>query len=169
MSYLIQGSATGSAQRFTDGVVVRDLCIDPWQGEVHQAARFDVRDFHQYRGPYFSGWYGPSGIRNGNFALVVPPQLYETRWKGARAWKVISGVTKDSAGAALPGCTVKLFLTADDPGGVYLQDVKLDETVSDGNGNYFLYSPVSSSSYIVAYLGGAPDVTGATANTVTGA
>lgn len=71
----------------------------------------------------------------------------------------ISGVTRDANGAALGGCTVQLFRTRD--------DLFLDEVVSDGSGNYIIGSGSPTETYyIVAYLAGSPDVTGATLNTL---
>jgi hypothetical protein len=70
----------------------------------------------------------------------------------------ITGVTKDSAGAALGGCTVQLFRTVDDS--------YRSEAISDGAGNYTLYPDVTGPFYLVAYKPGAPDVGGTTANTL---
>jgi hypothetical protein len=71
----------------------------------------------------------------------------------------ITGVTKDSAGAALGNCVVQLFRTSDDQ--------IVEETTSDGSGNYrFLTATPQYKHYVVAYKAGAPDVTGATVNTV---
>lgn len=71
----------------------------------------------------------------------------------------IAGVTKDSAGTALGGCTVQLFRTSDDS--------FRSEVVSDGAGNYRLFPDVTGPFYIVAYKAGAPDVAGTTVNTLT--
>ena len=70
----------------------------------------------------------------------------------------ISGVTKDSAGAALGSCVVELFQT----GG----DIITRRTVSDGSGNYRFDNPGSGPFYIVAYKAGSPDVAGTTVNTL---
>lgn len=72
----------------------------------------------------------------------------------------ITGVTRDSAGAALGGCTVQLFRTID--------DAFRSEVVSDGSGNYVLYPDVTGPFYVVAYKAGAPDVAGTTVNTLVG-
>jgi hypothetical protein len=70
-------------------------------------------------------------------------------------------VTKDSAGAALAGCTVQLFQTAD--------DVVVGETVSDGAGAYsFTMARAQGPFYVVAYKAGAPDVAGTSVNTLVG-
>lgn len=70
----------------------------------------------------------------------------------------ITGVTKDSNGAALASCVVQLFRTVD--------DVFMFESVSDGAGNYELTALGSGPFYIVAYKAGAPDVAGTTVNTL---
>jgi hypothetical protein len=74
--------------------------------------------------------------------------------------RVIRGVTKDSAGAALGGCDVHAFRTVD--------DVEVDQTISDGSGNYEISVYDDRQHYVVAYKAGSPDVTGATLNTVAG-
>lgn len=73
--------------------------------------------------------------------------------------ETISGVTRDSVGAALGSCIVQLFRTP--------SDTLVAELTSDGSGNYRFENPGSGPFYIVAYKAGAPDVTGATANTLT--
>lgn len=73
----------------------------------------------------------------------------------------IFGVTKNSAGAALGGCTVHLFET--------LVNKAVDEGVSDGSGNYeFRSASLSTQYYVRAYKAGAPDVAGTTINTLVG-
>lgn len=69
----------------------------------------------------------------------------------------ISGVTKDSAGVALPGVSVA----------VYSQSQQfLAETVSDGAGAYSFTNIGVGSVFVVAYLAGAPDVAGTTVNNI---
>lgn len=72
----------------------------------------------------------------------------------------VTGVTKDSAGTALPACDVHLFRTAD--------DVEVDQSVSDGSGNYSLICAGSGTFYVVAYKAGSPDTAGTTVNTLVG-
>lgn len=72
----------------------------------------------------------------------------------------ISGVTKDSTGATLGGCTVKLFRTDNDT--LYAQ------MISDASGNYSFSVPNDTTYYVVSYKAGAPDVAGTTVNTLTG-
>ena len=72
----------------------------------------------------------------------------------------ITDVTKDSAGAALGNCVVKLFRTAD--------DVLEQSTTSDASGNYSFAVDKTKQYYCVAYKNGTP-VFGTTANTLMGA
>lgn len=90
--------------------------------------------------------------------IYVPACLYPV----ARViLRYIAGVTKDSTGAALGGCTVKLFRTSD--------DVWIATTTSDGSGNYSFTVPNTATTYyVVAYKAGSPDVTGTTVNTLLG-
>jgi hypothetical protein len=78
-----------------------------------------------------------------------------------RQFWIISGVTRDGAGSVLGGCVVKLFRSVD--------DVLLDSSTSDGTTGAFRFSVPSNGwpCYLVAYLAGSPDKTGATVNTVT--
>ena len=73
--------------------------------------------------------------------------------------ETISGVTKDSAGAALGACMVQLFRTP--------SDTLVQEVVSDASGNYSFDNPGSGPFYVVAYKQGSPDVAGTTVNTLT--
>lgn len=72
----------------------------------------------------------------------------------------ITGVTKDSAGAALGACGIKLFRTTDDS--------LVSQTVSDANGNYVIPASNALQHYVVSYKSGAPDVAGGTVNTLVG-
>ena len=80
----------------------------------------------------------------------------------------ISGVTRDSSGAPLAGCTVEIYETGSisEPRGQLRAT-----TVSDAGGNYS--ADVTSSEtgltfQAKAYLPGAPDVAGVTVNTLVG-
>lgn len=71
----------------------------------------------------------------------------------------ISGVTRDSTGAALAACVLHLFESA--------TDTEIAQTESDASGNYtFSIGQNSGFFYIVAYKVGAPDVAGTTVNTL---
>lgn len=72
---------------------------------------------------------------------------------------LISGITRDSAGAALGNCVVKVFRTGD--------DMLCCTAESDASGNYAI--SVDGNSYtrfIVSYKAGTPDISGTTANTL---
>lgn len=73
----------------------------------------------------------------------------------------VAGITKDSTGTPIGGCTVRLFRTAD--------DTEFGETTSDASGNYSIPASQYITCYAVAYKAGAPDVGGTTVNTLTGA
>lgn len=82
--------------------------------------------------------------------LKPPPP---TRYK-------ISGVTKDSTGTPLAGCTVDVFRTA--------TDEITGTALSNDNGEYQVEAPTQNAHYAVAYKAGSPDVAGTTRNDVTG-
>lgn len=98
--------------------------------------------------PIFTPGKGPVGPIDFDFAPPDPGPLY-----------VISGVTRDSTNAPLGGCQVMLFRTRD--------DILVDETVSDGSGNYRFTAPSPVETYyVIAYEAGSPDVAGTTVNTL---
>ncbi len=72
----------------------------------------------------------------------------------------ITGTTKDKDGVALGGVTIELFSTQ--------TNLMMDQTVSDGSGNYTLNNVGGGTYYIAAYLAGSPDLAGASLNTLAG-
>ena len=70
----------------------------------------------------------------------------------------ISGVTKDSTGAALASCVVKLMRT----GG----DTLAAQMTSDGAGVFAFDNPGSGPFYLLATKPGSPDVAGLSLNTL---
>lgn len=72
----------------------------------------------------------------------------------------LSGITRDSNGNALASCTVMLFNT--------LTNICEQTIVSDASGNYSFVVDKTQTYYEVSYKAGAPDVTGATVNTLVG-
>lgn len=72
----------------------------------------------------------------------------------------ITGITKDSSGAALGNCTVNLFDT--------LTNTLQQTTVSDASGNYNFVVDKTKAWYVVTYKAGSPDVVGGTVNTLAG-
>jgi hypothetical protein len=70
----------------------------------------------------------------------------------------LTGVSRDSSGAALATCTVKVFLTGN--------DTKQFETVSDASGNWSIDVGANPGPfYFVEYKTGAPDRAGTSLNT----
>jgi hypothetical protein len=70
----------------------------------------------------------------------------------------LAGVSRDSSGAVLGSCTIKLFRTAD--------DTLAAKTVSDASGNWSLPVMLSGPFYLVEYKAGSPDVAGTSVNTL---
>lgn len=86
-------------------------------------------------------------------AVLKTNPLPTARW-------LLTGVTKDSTGSALPFCDVDLFISAN--------DVLQQRTQSDASGNYSFSVTIATQYYIVAYKAGSPDVSGTTVNTLSG-
>lgn len=94
---------------------------------------------------------GPS--MRGLTPLPAPPPL------------IISGITRDSAGAALGGCTVELYRRNQDQ----TLGLFVESTTSDGAGNFsFAVGPGLQYQHI-AYKVGAPDVAGVSVRDLAGA
>lgn len=71
----------------------------------------------------------------------------------------LSGVTRNSTGAPLGLCVVKLFEAA--------TDIEVGQTTSDGAGAFsFSLGNNAGFFYIVAYKAGSPDVAGTSVNTL---
>ena len=71
----------------------------------------------------------------------------------------LSGVTRDSTGAALGNCDVRLFQTG--------TDIEVAQTTSDGAGNFsFSLGNNAGYFYLVCYKVGSPDVSGTSVNTL---
>jgi hypothetical protein len=68
----------------------------------------------------------------------------------------LTGVTKNSAGAALGSCRVMVYRASD--------LVFVGETTSDGSGNWTITVPAAWTHFLVAYLVGSPDVAGTSRN-----
>jgi hypothetical protein len=72
----------------------------------------------------------------------------------------ITGVTRDSTGAATGNCVVHLFESA--------TDIEVAQTTSDGSGNFtFIIGNNAGFFYLVAYKAGSPDIAGTSVNTLT--
>lgn len=117
-----------------------------------------------------SHWRGQlTGLADSMALLSVEPQVLAPSWRnqigtvvyrspGGFANFRLSGVTKDSTGAALGSCRVELFLTAG--------DVSIAETTSGASGDFAFDMPGTGPFYLVAYKVGSPDVAGTTVNTL---
>jgi len=104
---------------------------------------------------------------NLNFALRkgVPPNFSEFN-KLAPSSSRLSGVSRDSTGAALAGCTCDLFkVTTNGSSKTY---VHVGTTVSDGSGNYSFNVGNEGPFRVTFDLDGAPIRAGITLNTLGG-
>lgn len=95
----------------------------------------------------------------------VPPNLCGMFPLPARAF-AITGVSRDSAGAAVGGCTCTLFRVSTT--GSETVFTQLATTVSDGSGNYSFSVGAEGPYRIVFDLDGAPAKAGVTAKTLSG-
>ena len=92
-------------------------------------------------------------------------------WGNRRPWKKgvstkfrIVGVTRDEYNTVLASAKV-LFIRTDELGNP--KEI-LDQTLSDGNGNYTVYSPYSTADHmVIAYKSGTPVIQAATIPTLT--
>lgn len=96
-------------------------------------------------------------VNLGNGKGPIKPYAFYVPFKQPARY-IITGVTKDSTGAALGACVVDLFDTA--------TDTIRATTISDASGNYLVDGQIDNTYYLVAYKTGAPDVSGTTVNTL---
>jgi hypothetical protein len=109
----------------------------------------------------FAGVVAIPGVKFGSVLTLAPTvsgKPFRSQPFSTKAF-TITGVTKDSTGAALGNCVVDLMLTA--------TDTKIATTTSDGSGNYS-FGATAGTYYIVAYKKGVPDVAGTTVDTLAG-
>ena len=94
------------------------------------------------------------------FAFDEPPNLKPIRY-------LLTGVTKDSSGVALGGCTIEVFENI--PGAVDSEPKGrlVNMATSDASGNYSVevHAGKGVTFQCDAYKAGAPDVSGTTVNT----
>jgi hypothetical protein len=104
---------------------------------------------------------GDAGVSAGTELMPKTQFWWIVRPLGAGGWSNITGITKDSTGAVLGGCTVHVYRTSD--------DLERDQVTSDaGNGTYTIGVDTDATHYCVAYKAGSPDVAGTTVNTLIG-
>ena len=82
------------------------------------------------------------------------------QYRGTWTRKKFTGQTLDAAQKPVPGATVMLFRTLD--------RLFIEQSLSDANGYYELYSPYGSGHFIVGYLSGSTDIEGTSVNTLIG-
>src|SRR5262245_47662685 len=89
------------------------------------------------------------------------PLHFESQPKVVAVAAVLTGVTRDSGGLVLPGCTVEVYDT--------LRKAIIGTAVSDANGVYTIQVPLPGGPddynyvgrfFAVAFLPGSPDVAG---------
>ena len=143
----------------------RDESIDPSDykttgNEVLSALPIDyIPDMLWPHSQQVGGGFGGGG-------RILNPDFQAQAWEinvlatGSRHRMVFTGVTLNAAGTPLGGCTVQLFNTA--------TGQLVDTQVSDSKGNYKVTDPNNVACFMVAYLPGSPDVTGATIDELTG-
>lgn len=103
--------------------------------------------------------------------LRIPAGPALTARRGLATWmlgprSVIAGVTKNSAGAALASVVVKIYATATDT--VRSTVTGAGVQTSDAGGAYGFEMNDQTTSYVVAYKAGSPDVAGTTRNDLVG-
>ena len=102
------------------------------------------------------GRFHPTGLWKGTPGYGGGTNFKSKKFTGSF---VITGITRDSVGAALGNCVVHLFQAG--------TDIEVAETTSDGSGNFsFSIGNNAGFFYIVAYKAGAPDLSGTTVNTL---
>jgi hypothetical protein len=110
--------------------------------------------------PTFQGRAQMTGVPNVAGSLPAVRNFADGTAPYFELASVITGVTRDSTGAALGSCPLVLFRTADNSIAAL--------TTSDASGAYRIEASPALTHYLVAYKAGAPDVAGTTVNTLVG-
>ncbi len=110
--------------------------------------------------PTFYGQVGQQGVPNVAGSLPTVRSYQSGESPVFEYPYSITGISRDANGAALAGCTVKLFRTVDDS--------LVNQATSDANGIYTTPASPLFTHYVVSYKSGSPDVAGTTVNTLTG-
>jgi hypothetical protein len=141
------------------------------QNYASMVGSYPVPNREILRNPYDgSGVAGNSCICSPTGALIfghIGRQILDDFVEASARW-AISGVTKDSAGAALGNCRVvametgRLEMNMEGP-----TQSLVGEVMSDGSGNYSIPVPMNTGYQLVGYKPGSPDVAGVTRNDVT--
>lgn len=90
-------------------------------------------------------------------AIHLRPLSY---YRGTYARKKFAGRIINAVQTPVAGAIVLLFRTSD--------RLLVEESLSDANGYYELYSPHNSAHFIMAYLTGSPNIQGTTINSLVG-
>ena len=131
-----------------------------------ETQRWDVMVYNLWPGSRWINCNDPISDPNnpGNISLEDQwewPQVDDIRLgKTQQQLYYIAGQCRDSGGAPLGPCVVRLYRTAD--------DLEVDSCLTDSLGNYRVYTPYTGAHYCVAYKAGSPDVAGTTVNTLVG-
>ena len=164
MSTFISPSISGNSIGFN--IVLNEDRLQPPEykllgREFYSQIPADFADILWPRSHQFGFTSSAGGILN---ILNPDPAAQAWEWNvyttGSRHRMVFTGITLDAAGNPLGGCTVQLFNTA--TGQI------VDTQISDPKGNYKCTDPNNVACFLVAYLPGSPDVTGATVDELTG-
>lgn len=113
---------------------------------------------------------GPMAPRDGSTLTVMPQKIQEFYLDAKPRQQFLTGVTRDSAGVVLGGCTVEIYETIDpsnlnEPKGRFVNSV-----VSNPDGTYSVpvYAGPGATFRVVTYKAGAPSVAGTSVNTLVG-
>lgn len=117
--------------------------------------------------PEFASWANPwwparsclLGDADGE-DLLSPMTRWGERWtvSGATGRLSFVGITRDSYGSPLGGCTVRCFRSS--------TDELVSKVVSDANGYYVATTPYAEGHYLTIHKTGPPDVSGASIETL---
>lgn len=103
-----------------------------------------------------------SGISTPSGNLVVNERVMRTFIQSNERW-LLTGVTRDKDGNPLGGCRVVILET----GRIVVGEAPVvQETISDGSGNYSIEVIGNTAYQATAYLPGAPDRAGITRNVI---
>lgn len=163
--------------RFTGGLAIPVLPVLPWNDADRPGTSFGVVDGPPNAADTLPVFTGLAALNVAPIPLkqFLHPQRPRTYYEQFRLPSVVHplprpatefgfvGISRDSTGTPLGGCTVKLYREDNTGAG---NDVVVEITTSDANGNYIFTAatPVGATYYVRWYLAGSPDRAGTSKN-----
>lgn len=138
-----------------------DLFQPPPLGSSDWNATAEARGWVSPWWPTCSGLMGGGLTGDVDTCMIRRAATHTDIWRsfGSNGRLAFVGYTRDAYGSPVGGCTVRVFVTS--------TNELVSRVVSDTNGRYEATSPYFVAHYLVVHKTGAPDIAGASVDTLT--